>query len=401
MIARAVGLVLIAAACGSSPARVRPPETDAELRAGCEARRGASCVRLGDRLAAAWNAREAARWYEVACDLDDGAGCRALGQLHARALVDGDYVPSRSKALYEKACRLDDAEGCLYLGDMLTDESVAIGYGLGYDAAEALRVYGRACEMDEPRACLAAGRLTRGQRGLPGTVRDFLARAAALFAARCDANPFDCVDLGEMFHLGEARGDAARAFERACEAGNEHGCAWRARLAAWRDDEAAVHHWEARAAEVLARRCRSGDRDACRSLSDRGDASAAAVGCEQGDARLCVELAKTAASRGDADAAAASFGRACELEDAYGCFEHGTALLDRGDLGGRSSLEKACRLAPATDDWMCIRLAEWLVEGASMPADPARAREILVARCELRGEGSPSCRKLGALPAVE
>jgi len=90
--------------------------------------------------------RRARRFREVACALDDGASCSALGVQYATGDgVTGDEV--KAEALYQKACSIGDSSGCFNLGE-------SYEYGrVQRDPVKAARLYDRACGTGHSMAC--------------------------------------------------------------------------------------------------------------------------------------------------------------------------------------------------------------------------------------------------------
>ncbi|MCQ2693453.1 sel1 repeat family protein [Helicobacter pylori] len=61
---------------------------------------------------------KAKKYFEKACDLNNGSGCSALGDLY-----DGVEKNSiKADQLYTKACGLKDGDGCFNLGRLIMEK---------------------------------------------------------------------------------------------------------------------------------------------------------------------------------------------------------------------------------------------------------------------------------------
>jgi TPR repeat protein len=86
--------------------------------------------------------------YSKACQLQEGGGCRQLGQLYARGF--GGQPPNAKLALLfaERACALSDAIGCGNAG-----MNYQLGHGTDRDSQRAARMYKRACDLGGQQFC--------------------------------------------------------------------------------------------------------------------------------------------------------------------------------------------------------------------------------------------------------
>ncbi len=90
---------------------------------------------------------KARKYFEKACDLNNGGGCNGLGVLYR----DGQGVEKNSKKaaqFYSKACDLNNSWGCDNLG-------MSYEYGQGVEEYEikAAQLYSKACELGDQKAC--------------------------------------------------------------------------------------------------------------------------------------------------------------------------------------------------------------------------------------------------------
>ncbi|HUL58502.1 MAG TPA: hypothetical protein VLU43_04470 [Anaeromyxobacteraceae bacterium] len=177
-------------------------------------------VKQDDRLAAAY--------LMEACEIGDPSGCGALAVLHAlgRALPQSD---EKAGALSRRACERGSALGCSNFGVLLAEGAV------------------KPPPTDDDEG---GG-----------------ARVLKLFRTACDAGVAEgCVNLGAAFDggglTGRDLGQAARAYQRGCEAGSPLGC-WRLAALATERPEAAPG---ANVPALEGRACRAGIGSACAAL---------------------------------------------------------------------------------------------------------------------------------------
>ncbi len=90
---------------------------------------------------------KARKYFEKACELNNGGGCGALGHLYD----DGKGVEKNSKKaaqFYSKACDLKDGDGCFNLG-----MSYHSGEGVEKDLIKAAYFYSKVCKLGYQLAC--------------------------------------------------------------------------------------------------------------------------------------------------------------------------------------------------------------------------------------------------------
>ncbi|GAA9327389.1 hypothetical protein BTM402_02150 [Helicobacter pylori] len=92
---------------------------------------------------------KAKEYFEKACDLNDGGGCGALGDLYD----DGKGVEknlTKAAQFYSKACDLKDGWGCSFLGGLYYN-----GDGVKQDSKKAVALFEKACKLGYKKACEA------------------------------------------------------------------------------------------------------------------------------------------------------------------------------------------------------------------------------------------------------
>ncbi|GAA8043815.1 hypothetical protein JP0566_04920 [Helicobacter pylori] len=90
---------------------------------------------------------KARKYFEKACDLNNGGGCSGLGFLYG----SGKGVEKNSKKaayLYSKACDLKDGCGCSFLGGLYYN-----GDGVKQDSKKAVALFEKACKLGYKKAC--------------------------------------------------------------------------------------------------------------------------------------------------------------------------------------------------------------------------------------------------------
>ncbi len=86
-------------------------------------------------------------YFEKACDLNNGGGCGALGDLYD----DGKGVEknlTRAAQFYSKACELKEGDGCGALGVLYYN-----GDGVKQDSKKAVALFEKACKLGYKKAC--------------------------------------------------------------------------------------------------------------------------------------------------------------------------------------------------------------------------------------------------------
>ncbi|GHS43775.1 hypothetical protein JP0125_02660 [Helicobacter pylori] len=90
---------------------------------------------------------KARKYFEKACDLNNGGGCSGLGFLYG----SGKGVEKNSKKatyLYSKACELKEGDGCGALGGLYYN-----GDGVKQDSKKAVALFEKACKLGYKKAC--------------------------------------------------------------------------------------------------------------------------------------------------------------------------------------------------------------------------------------------------------
>lgn len=90
---------------------------------------------------------KARKYFEKACDLNNGGGCGVLGVLYE----NGEGVEKNSKKaaqFYSKACDLKEGDGCGTLGGLYYN-----GNGVKQDFKKAVALFKKACKLGYKKAC--------------------------------------------------------------------------------------------------------------------------------------------------------------------------------------------------------------------------------------------------------
>ncbi|WP_240443881.1 tetratricopeptide repeat protein [Helicobacter pylori] len=90
---------------------------------------------------------KARKYFEKACDLNNGRGCNGLGFLYE----NGRGVEKNSKKaayLYSRACELKDGGGCGALGGLYYN-----GDGVKQDSKKAAALFEKTCKLGNQLAC--------------------------------------------------------------------------------------------------------------------------------------------------------------------------------------------------------------------------------------------------------
>ncbi|GAA7579573.1 hypothetical protein JP0027_02200 [Helicobacter pylori] len=90
---------------------------------------------------------KARKYFEKACDLNNGGGCNGLGVLYK----DGQGVEknlTKAAYLYSKACELKEGDGCGTLGGLYYN-----GDGVKQDSKKAVALFEKACKLGYKKAC--------------------------------------------------------------------------------------------------------------------------------------------------------------------------------------------------------------------------------------------------------
>ncbi len=90
---------------------------------------------------------KARKYFEKACDLNNGGGCSGLGMLYS----NGQGVEknlTKAAYFYSKACELKDGWGCSFLGVLYYN-----GDGVKQDSKKAAALFEKACKLGNQLAC--------------------------------------------------------------------------------------------------------------------------------------------------------------------------------------------------------------------------------------------------------
>lgn len=226
----------------------------------CDAGDAAACDRLGLILVESFHSYDgpeedgarARKRFQRACDLGSVAGCRDLGNSYQdSSAVPQD--PALAEQFLKKACDANDPEACDLLGWHYEFKR--------HDLGAALPLYQRVCEGPHDGLGCNSGcnRLASySYYGEPGLVKKDRLEAARLYQRACDAGCINsCDTLGEMCRNGDGVAkDAARAatlYAKGCDAGFSPSC--RALGELYRDGNG-VRKDVARGRRLQARACR-------------------------------------------------------------------------------------------------------------------------------------------------
>jgi TPR repeat protein len=210
------------------------------LRVRCWARDAAACFEVGSELYDAADYAGAMSYLRRGCDGGEPHACAREADLRYHGLGTPRDV-QYALVLYSNACEKKIADACAGVGNVLVDEG---------HPKDALAWYLAACDGGAAWGCDGAGDLLYYGRGVGAD----LPRAASLYDRACTGGlEWGCNGAG---NVAFSRGDLPRAlvlYDGACDRGVAWACASEAHLV---DDPK-------RAAELKARACDGGDRDAC------------------------------------------------------------------------------------------------------------------------------------------
>ncbi|GAA6827060.1 hypothetical protein HpHNI20_02780 [Helicobacter pylori] len=90
---------------------------------------------------------KARKYFEKACDLNNGGGCSNLGVLYQNGQgVEKDLI--KAAYFYSKACELKEGDGCGALGVLYYN-----GDGVKQDSKKAVALFEKACKLGYKKAC--------------------------------------------------------------------------------------------------------------------------------------------------------------------------------------------------------------------------------------------------------
>ncbi len=90
---------------------------------------------------------KARKYFEKACDLNNGGGCGGLGFLYGSGKgVEKDLT--KAAYFYSKACELKEGDGCGALGALYYN-----GDGVKQDSKKVAALFEKACKLGYKKAC--------------------------------------------------------------------------------------------------------------------------------------------------------------------------------------------------------------------------------------------------------
>ncbi|WRA30882.1 sel1 repeat family protein [Helicobacter pylori] len=142
---------------------------------------------------------KARKYFEKACDLNNGKGCKNLGSLY----YNGDGVKQDSKkaaTMFEKACELKESDACVALAGLYYN-----GDGVKQDSKKADALFEKACKLGDQKACE-------------------LLKSVLMGGLMANPNPEELFNLGVKSYEEQDFSKARKYFEKACELGDQKAC---------------------------------------------------------------------------------------------------------------------------------------------------------------------------------
>ncbi|HEY4222441.1 MAG TPA: hypothetical protein VGO62_13895 [Myxococcota bacterium] len=260
----------------------------------------------------------AAEALRVACIGEDATACSDL----AKAVPDS----LEGASALDKACNLDDAAGCRMLGDQLL-----VGHVVARDQERAMALLQKACKLGAEKGCAHASGIAMAN-SIKRTGDDV---AGTVFTKECKSGDAEsCASLQQsskpVIAVAGSHGRASNDVERACEGGTARACfdAGKALVSKKESDERARYFFDLGCKAGYPRSCTEAGRffDAGRGGAQDKDAAveAFAHGCSLGNAESCAQAAATAKQLGSdavakarpvlAQACSRKVGAACEAK---------------------------------------------------------------------------------------
>lgn len=119
-----------------------------DLREKCNSGKGISCTQLGVDYFLSENYTESFKFNELACRLNNGAGCESIASMYLEALgTKQDY--DKALKFYKKSCNLNYALGCVGAGSMYLH-----GTGADQNLSIAINYYKKSCELGYKSSCI-------------------------------------------------------------------------------------------------------------------------------------------------------------------------------------------------------------------------------------------------------
>jgi TPR repeat protein len=362
----------------------------------------------------------------AACDKNDLPSCERLSRAYAEG-VWGPVDNGKAAAARKKACDGGNVDGCgealydKYQGstskEMAGEEQALCDRGsrvactyLSYaNVSEDVRAAAlsrvdelgeAACAAGDPAACLAA--VPSSYYGQGGDSVHERLRAASMRKKAADAAThacggedwIACLEYARAVRNGEGAPSQKRAedaLEKLCDHGSPDACGEAGMSIAHVGASAAD---DAKGEKLLLRGCDLGSAYSCEVAAERfaeGDHPDAkrAVGlwqkaCDLSEVGACERLVSMLADADPAGAAAAAK-KGCDAESASSCMWLAEAYAEGKGVAkdpkqSVAMSERVC--AKNIDPYYCATYGRALYEGKRIPADHARAAELLRAACE-------------------
>ncbi len=162
--------------------------------------------------------KEAASFYQKACELNDKFACSNLGTLYYYGRGVEENLALSNKA-YEKSCELGYSAGCYYLGFHYENAEKA-------NLSSAKKYYDKACRLNHAESCARIGVLYYYGKGVK---QDFFEAFKAVQKS-CESKDSaqGCYLLGVLYDEGkgtkQSRASAKKYFSKACSMRSQKGC---------------------------------------------------------------------------------------------------------------------------------------------------------------------------------
>ncbi|MFT5431788.1 MAG: TPR repeat protein [Myxococcota bacterium] len=245
---------------------------------------------------------DSSRLLDRACELGDGAACRARAgvdaggssavELLTRACKKGDAPgclrlaehyrgegeTEKTQKLHERACEFGSGDGCARWADTLDGKTAALANAKACELGEIpacmkaatsdhlksydrARLTQRACAAGLANGCTELGLALEFGRGLTTNFK----AAFDAYRRACEAgDPAGCVRLGVLFDLGQgvakSRSRATGLFKKSCEHGEGAGCTFLGAVAVYDG-----HPYRGR--DLLKKGCKLGHKQGCVQLA--------------------------------------------------------------------------------------------------------------------------------------
>lgn len=162
--------------------------------------------------------KEAASFYQKACELNDKFACSNLGTLYFYGRGVEENLTLSNKA-YEKSCELGYSAGCYYLGFHYENSEKP-------NLSSAKKYYDKACRFNHAESCARIGVLYYYGKGVKQNF--FEAFKAVQKACESKDSAQGCYLLGVLYDEGkgiqQSRASAKKYFGKACSMRSQKGC---------------------------------------------------------------------------------------------------------------------------------------------------------------------------------